>query len=128
MKSKLPKGIAQRGKHFWISYNVNGQRVRESAGLSLSLAREALIKRKAEAAEGKYFPHRKNNSITFRAITDKFWEMHGQHLRSGVWRYMLTELAEDFGHMPAVKISKLDIETITIKSAKGPQYQRQTAI
>ena len=108
---KLPKGIIQRGLKFWISYNVNGQRIRESAGQSLPLAREALIKLKAEAAEGKYFPHRKNNNTTFRAIADKFWEMRGQHLRSGSWRYMLTELVNNFGHMPVSKISKFDIET-----------------
>ena len=110
MKMKLPKGIRQRGRFFWISYYVNGQRIRESAGLSLSLAKEVLTKRKAEASEGKHFPHRKNNSLTFQVIADKFWEMHGQHLRSKVWRYMLTELAANFGHMPAAKISRVDIE------------------
>ncbi len=107
---RLPKGITQRGPNYWISYNVAGQRIRESAGLSLSLAREALIKRKAEAAEGKYFPQRKNNGLTFQALTDKFWELHGRHLRSTIWRYMLTELAACFGHMPAAKISVADIQ------------------
>ena len=111
MKSKLPKGITQRGKRFWISYNVNGQRIRESAGESLPLAREALIKKKAEAAEGKYFPNRKNNSVTFQDIAGKFWEMHGRHLRSPSWASVLKDLREDFGHLPAVKISSVDIET-----------------
>jgi len=100
MKSKLPKGITQREKHFWISYNVNGQRIRESAGESLPLAREALIKKKAEAAVGRYFPNRKNETITFQDIAAKFWEMHGKHLRSPSWASVLKDLREDFGHLP----------------------------
>lgn len=104
------KGLTLRGRIWWISYNANGKRIRESVGPSKSLAKEVLAKRKNEISEGRFFDTRKTRGVTFRAIADKYWELHGQHLRSNAWRYMLTEVVTRFGDKPAGDISIADLQ------------------
>jgi integrase len=104
------KGLTLRGRIWWISYNANGRRIRESVGPSKSLAKEVLAKRKNEISEGRFFDTRKTRGVTFRAIADKYWELHGQHLRSTAWRYMLTEVVGRFGDKPAGDISIADLQ------------------
>lgn len=105
------KGLTLRGRIWWISYNANGRRIREGVGPSKSLAKEVLAKRRHEIAEGKFFDTRKTRGITLRAIADKYWELHGKGLRSTAWRYMLTEVVERFGEIPAGEISVADLQT-----------------
>ena len=103
-------GLYQRNNIWWIDYYANGKRVRERIGLSKSLAKEVLNKRRHEIAEGTFFEQRKINNTTFQVIADKYWEMHGQHLRSMSWRYILKEATERFGFKAMVDISVSDIQ------------------
>jgi len=103
-------GLYQRNKVWWIDYYAKGRRVRESVGSSKSLAKEVLNKRRHEIAEGTFFEQRKINDTTFQVIADKYWEMHGQHLRSASWKYMLKEATERFGSKPMANVSVADIQ------------------
>lgn len=104
------RGLRLRGSIWWISYSANGKRIREGVGPSKSLAKEVLAKRKSEISEGRFFDHRKTKGVTFKTITEKYWEMHGQHLRSGSWQYMLKEVADRFEYKAAGDISVADVQ------------------
>jgi len=43
-------------------------------------------------AEKKFFPGRVANSRPFSEIADKFWDLHGQYLRSDNWKWMLDKI------------------------------------
>jgi len=95
---------------WWIDFYACGQRKREKIGHSHKLAEEVLHKRKMEIAEGKYFPERQTKTVSFRDISEKYWKLHGQHLRSASWRYMLKEVTDRFGNKSAGDISVADIQ------------------
>ncbi|OGS08029.1 MAG: hypothetical protein A2270_03010 [Elusimicrobia bacterium RIFOXYA12_FULL_51_18] len=99
-----------RNKIWWIDYYAQGKRVRESVGPSKSLAKEVLRKRKYEVAEGKFFPNRKASNAIFQVVADKYWEMHGQYLKSSTWKNMLREALARFGSKPMGAISAADIQ------------------
>lgn len=95
---------------WWIGYRLNGKRRRESVGASHSLAKEVLAKRLAEAAERKHFPGRSANAALFTVVAEKFWKLHGQHLRSRSWRYTLDIFIDRFGSRKIGQISVAEIQ------------------
>ena len=98
-------GISKKKGVYFIDFYADGRRVRERIGTSYTLAQEVLHKRKAEVAEGHFFPERKKQNITFKELSDKFWNMHGQYLRSKSWRYMLVIILESLGAQQAADIT-----------------------
>lgn len=75
-QKKLPKGIFWRGDILWVRYKTEeGKLVRESAGCaSVKVAEELYRKRKTEIAEGKHFPTRKFDKVTFGELLDDWWQ------------------------------------------------------
>ena len=69
--------FTKRG-NYYIDYYADGQRFREKVGPSLRLARQVEIKRKAEIAEGKFFPERSKPTISFPDMVDLYWELHAK--------------------------------------------------
>ena len=102
--------IFKRQGAWWIDFYVCGKRKREKVGLSHKLAEEVLHKRKLEIAEGRFFPERQTKTTSFQSITGQYWKLHGQHLRSASWQYMLKEITDRFGNKPAGDISVADIQ------------------
>ena len=97
---------------YWVDYYANGRRKRERIGSSYKLAQEVLHKRKAEIAEGRYFPERKKQTITFKDMADKYWNMHGQYLKSKSWRYMLVIVLKTIGARQAADISVGELQEL----------------
>ena len=108
------KGIILRGRIWWISYNANGKRYREGVGPNRAEAIKALRERHRDILTGKFYGNRKAQQITFRALANKYWELHGPNLRSTAWRYMMIKVVNDlgakFGDRPAGEISVADLE------------------
>lgn len=102
--------IFKKRGDWWIGYRVNGKRRREPIGSSFSLAKEVLAKRLAEAAERKHFPGRSANAASFAVVAAKFWELHGQHLRSRSWRYTLDLYIKRFGSRKIGQITVAEIQ------------------
>ena len=67
---------------WWVDYYANGQRKRERVGESYKLAEDVLHKRKLEIAEGKHFPERQGNKITFAEMAGIFLKQYAQHKKS----------------------------------------------
>jgi len=93
-KRRLPKGIFRRGGILWIRYKTkDGKLVRESAGCSsVKLAEDLYRKRKTEIAEGRHFPSRKFDTVTFGKLLDSWWQDHCQH-KASKFEYLLPRLA-----------------------------------
>ncbi|NLO92215.1 MAG: site-specific integrase [Elusimicrobia bacterium] len=101
--------IYKKNGNWWIDFYLDGRRKRERIGQSKSLAQEVLYKRKAEIAEGKYFPERVHQSINFREMSEHYMELHGQY-RAVSWRYMLGRLVEIFGDKKLSDISVPELQ------------------
>ncbi len=68
----MAKGrVYQRGTVWWIDYSYKGRRFREPIGAK-SLAEQVLAKRTTEIAEGKFFPNRLKQDLSFVEMADKW--------------------------------------------------------
>jgi integrase len=97
---------------WWVDYYASGQRKRERVGSSYKLAQDVLSKRKAEIAEGRYFPERRKQTITFKEMAEKYWAMHGQYLKSKSWRYMLVIVLKAIGDRQAGDITAGELQEL----------------
>jgi hypothetical protein len=61
--------LYKRGKRWWIEYEHEGKRYRESAGRTKRVAEQALSVRSAEIAQGKF-----NIQATRRSNSVETWE------------------------------------------------------
>lgn len=95
---------------WWIDFYVCGKRKRERVGSSHKLAEEVLHKRKLEIAEGRFFPERQAQNVLFKDISEQYWRMHGQHLRSISWHYILKEATDRFGSKAVGNITVADLQ------------------
>lgn len=102
-------GIFRRQNVWWIDYYANGQRMRERVGPSHRLAEDVLAKRKSGVAEGKFFPERQKQNVTFREMSKKYMDLHGQYLASTP-EYMLKELLALWGDKKLTAITVGDIQ------------------
>ena len=76
-------GVFQRdGKYGIDYYDKDGGRHREMVSSNHRVACYALRKRQAEVAEGKFFPERRAQDITFRSLAQVFIEQHAKHRKS----------------------------------------------
>ncbi|MBI2071197.1 MAG: tyrosine-type recombinase/integrase [Elusimicrobia bacterium] len=92
-------GIYRKGNVYLIDYYYKGRRIRESAGPSRAFAKQALLKRQAEIAEGKFYPERLTQGITFGEFAQKFWDLYGRHKRSAKnYKQMLNWLVGYMGN------------------------------
>jgi integrase len=103
---KKTKGIYFRNGTAYIRYlDQHGKLVRESTGQrSMKFAQDLLAKRRTEVAEGRYFPSRQFDRVTFAQLLDDWWEKHGQHTRSR-FEYHLPKVRERFGTYRAREIN-----------------------
>src|ERR1035437_5885075 len=95
---------------FWIDYYFQGKRKREKVGTSRSLAGKVLIKRQAEIAEGRYFPARRRQAVSFRAFSETYWERHWQHLKGNGGRYVRELLEKTFGEKNLTAITVAEVQ------------------
>lgn len=84
--------IRLRGRTWYVDYRCNGRRFKERIGPNKSLARQVLAKRETEIAEGRFFAKRPAPALTFGQMTAKWWQLHGQHLKSRSAKYMRDKL------------------------------------
>jgi len=101
---------------WWVDYYVGGRRKRERVGSSYKLAQEVLHKRKAEIAEGRYFPERRQKEPTFREFSEIFFDQHGKYLKSASdVTYRLEYFNNLFGNLPLSTITPLQIQELRNK-------------
>ena len=104
-------GIFRRQNVWWIDYYAKGQRKRERVGPSHRLAEDVLSKRKAEIAEGKFFPERQNAHVTFEEVSKLFWEQHAQYKKSAdSIKLRLDRLVSMFGKRKLTDITPLMVQ------------------
>jgi len=103
--------IFKKQNAYWIDYYYKGKRIREKIGPSYQLAKEVLLKRKLEIAEGKFFPERFKKKIIFSELIDKYWELHGRYLKSPSWKIMLKEIRQEFGNKKVDEITALEVSS-----------------
>ncbi len=105
--------VFQKRGAWWLDYmDDSGRRHREPVGLgaSYSLAKEVLAKRLAHISERRHFPSRAANAATFNSLADKFWELHGQRLKSKSWASMLVRIRKEFGTRRVSDVRPSDIQ------------------
>ncbi len=91
------RGVYFRAGTAYIRFrDEHGDIVRESTEQrSTKFAEDLLAKRRTEVAEGRYFPTRQFDRITFKELLDDWWEKHGQHTRSR-FNFHLPKVREEF--------------------------------
>ncbi len=103
--------VFRKRDSWWIGYRASdGRWRREPVGSSHKLAKEVHAKRVAEVAERKHYPGRVANAQTFNQFTEKFWDLHGQYLKSSAWKSMFPRLKECFGKKKIGTISPGEIQ------------------
>lgn len=110
----------KKAGQWWIDYRgADGRRHREKVGdgASHSLAEQVLAKRQSAAAEGKHFPGRAADSLTFGEVADKFWNLHGQYLASSSWRFLFDIIKAEFGSRKIGAINGGDVQRFYAKIA-----------
>ncbi len=103
-------GILRKGENWYIDYYRGNRRKREKIGPSKSLAREVLLKRQSEIAEGKYFPERNKNSPSFHQFVDKYWALEGCQLKAKGVRGVLEAFKLRFGNKKLAEITPADVQ------------------
>ena len=107
--------IFKKREEWWLDFrDAEGRRHREAVGpgASHSLAKQVLAKRLNEVAENRYFPARVAMARKFEEVSAKFWELHGAHLKSNTWRYMMPKFNSTFGHMKMGDIRAANIQKL----------------
>lgn len=103
--------VFKKRNKYWILYRLpNRKWRREPVGTSYALAKEVEAKRKAEVAEGRYFPERIADKRTFQSISDQYFKLHGPNLRSTTWKYMSPRINKYFAAKPICNITPEDIQ------------------
>jgi integrase len=102
--------IRLRGRTWYIDYRCDGRRIKERVGPSKSLAKQVLAKRETEIAEGRFFPKKPGPPLTFGQMTAKWWQLHGQHLKSGSAKYMRDKLLAVFKDKRAVEMGSAELQ------------------
>ncbi|MFC1522918.1 tyrosine-type recombinase/integrase [Elusimicrobiota bacterium] len=90
-----------RNKKWYIDYYFNGKRIREPIGFSKTLAKQSLAKVEAEIAEGKFFPCRRKNTLTFGEMCELYWENYAKRKRN-----FANEASAHRAHLYVLKVSK----------------------
>ncbi|MBI2877256.1 MAG: hypothetical protein HYY20_10275 [Candidatus Tectomicrobia bacterium] len=68
-------GIYKKGKSWYINFYYQGQRYQECIGpVSKTVAKEILVKRKAEVIEGRYDINQAKVTPLFEAFLDQYLE------------------------------------------------------
>jgi len=94
------RGVFLRNGIAYIRFAVPGKKrgsvVWESTGQrSIQLALERLRQRKTEIAEGRYFPNRRFEKVSFTDLAEYWWENHGKHTKSK-FEYRYPKICEHF--------------------------------
>ncbi len=105
------RGVYLRKGTAYIRYkDSTGVIVRESTGQrSVKFAQDLLAKRKTEVAEGRHFPTRQFDHVSFAELLNNWWEKHGQNTRSR-FNYHLPIIRERFGDKKAREIQPEHVE------------------
>jgi len=119
------RGLFLRRGQWGIQYFFNGQRFRVTVGPSKAMARAALAKRKAEIAEGKFFPDRERRLKT-RLTTwiDQQLEITESTHKDQRHRRIYGEFWKDkLGALPVGAVRPSDVE----KAIQGLRASRKAA-
>ena len=91
--------------------DINNQRHRENVKGSKTFAKEVLAKRESEVLEGKYFPERQKQQLTFIEAADKYFDIHLSKKKSAKKTKCTIEcLKRYFGNKPLARITTADIQ------------------
>ena len=101
---------------WWIDFYVGCRRKRERVGSNYKLAQEVLHKRKAEVAEGKFFPERKAKDVTFRDMAVLFIEQYAKSKKSAETLILrVNKLVDRFGDKKLRQITPLMVQEMRTK-------------
>ena len=112
-------GILRKGENWYIDYYRGNRRKREKIGPSKSLAREVLLKRQSEIAEGKYFPERVKSSISFTRAVEKYWRLEGQYLKANGIHAVFKSLESRFCDKKLAEVSTADLQEFYNEKAEA---------
>ncbi|MEE9271593.1 MAG: tyrosine-type recombinase/integrase [Candidatus Krumholzibacteria bacterium] len=111
----VERGIFVRGSkggpRYGISYKLGGQRVRETIGPTLAIARKALNIRKAEIAQGRLGLLPKKQAPLFSEFTEQYLEHAKANKKS--WQtdvYLIRKLSPSFGKKRLSEITSWNVE------------------
>lgn len=95
-----------------LDYRDNQKkRHRETIVGSITFAQELLMKRKTEIAEGRFFPNRQKQKLTFAEAADKYWALHLSKKKSAPkMKYTLEYLKKQFRNVPLVNMTTEKIQ------------------
>lgn len=103
--------IFWRGGKWWIGYRgLDARWHREAISADKTFAKQVLSKRKAEVLERRFFPARATSDNPFCSIADKFWFLHGQHLKSKSWFCMFKKVKEALDPKKIGRITAADVQ------------------
>lgn len=97
-------------REYYIDYRYKGRRLREKAGPSLRVAKDALAKRRGEIAEGKFFPARASSRLPFSKMAGIYWRKYARHLRGNNNDHLLRVVVARFGDKPMGAITVDDCQ------------------
>ncbi len=107
----------KKGDNWFIDYYHQGRRLREKIGPSKTLAKDALAKRKAQMAEGKFFPDKDQPRLSFFKACELYYKNHSlPHKRSA--RYdvgVIRHFKEFFADRQIAQINSFDVENYLAK-------------
>ena len=110
----MSTGIYKRGKTFWITYmGADGKQKWESSGSRLKADADYLLAcRKKEVAEGliPVTSHRKQFTVTFDELAEKYSEFCKSQRGFEVKRYRIATLCAEFGNRKVVTITLEELE------------------
>ena len=102
--------VLENGK-VQIDYRIGNRRYRETFLGGKTLGKTMLAKRKMEAIEGKFFPQRQKQKLTFAEAADKYWSSHLSKKKSaGKLKYTLNAIKKYFGNRPLACITTDDVQ------------------
>ncbi|TPW22029.1 MAG: int [Elusimicrobia bacterium] len=108
--------VYQRGEVWWIDYSHHGRRFREAVGASKTLAQQVLAKRTTEIAEGKFFPNRLKQDLSFADMADKWLKEYSPSKKAPQNDpYYVARLKEFFPHHILSSLTSLDVTQMRAK-------------
>ncbi len=115
--------VYKRGNRWWIEYEHEGMRYRESAGRTKRVAEQALSVRRAEIAQGKFNIQATKRSPTFQDFAKEYLAWAQVNLRTGGTFHArrLQPLLRAFGSYRLNAITPELIERYKQKRAQDPR-------
>ena len=124
----LRDGLYLRGKTWWISFALNGRRIRESAETSNKKLAEAILsKKRLLIAENRYLDVRRESGVKFRDFSAEYLERYSKPNKRS-WKSSdsnsIKKLNRFFGDLELSKITQQMVEEY-VRLRRATKKRRQ---